>query len=625
MQKKQFQAESKRLLELMVNSIYTHKEIFLRELISNASDALDKMYYKALTDNSIQFNKDDYYIRISIDKDARTLTISDTGIGMTQEELESNLGTIAKSGSWDFKQSNEQKEDINIIGQFGVGFYSAFMVSQHVQVISKAFGAEQAFVWESDGVDGYTIAPTQKDTVGTDIILTIKPSSDEENYDEFLEEYRIRSLVKKYSDFIRYPIKMLVAKRRKKEGTKDEYEDYKEDEILNSMVPIWRKNKSELKPEDYEKFYEEKHYGFGKPLSYIHLDLEGVTSFKAILYIPEYVPFDYYSKEYQKGLELYSNGVLVMSKCSDLLPDYFAFVQGLVDSENLSLNISRELLQHDRQLKFIAKKIKEKIRSELLAMLQKEREKYLKFFKNFGKTLKYGIYANFGADKEDLQDLLVFYSSKEKKEVTLDEYVSRMPEGQKYIYYATGESVARIAKLPQTEAVADKGYEILFFTDEIDEFAIKMMGKYKEKEFKSLSESGDLGLGDGPKGDENQDQKYKDIFQKAKEILKDKVKDVRASKKLKTHPVCMSSEGALSLEMEKVLQALPNNPGVKADKILEINTSHDVFKALEKAYKDDEQKFNLYINLLYDQALIIEGLSVPDPVEFSNNICKLMV
>ena len=625
MQKKQFQAESKRLLELMVNSIYTHKEIFLRELISNASDALDKMYYKALTDNSIQFNKDDYYIRISIDKDARTLTISDTGIGMTQEELESNLGTIAKSGSWDFKQSNEQKEDINIIGQFGVGFYSAFMVAQHVQVISKAFGAEQAFVWESDGVDGYTIAPTQKDTFGTDIILTIKPNSDEENYDEFLEEYRIRSLVKKYSDFIRYPIKMLVTKRRKKEGTKDEYEDYKEDEILNSMVPIWRKNKSELKPEDYEKFYEEKHYGFGKPLSYIHLNLEGVTSFKAILYIPEYVPFDYYSKEYQKGLELYSNGVLVMSKCSDLLPDYFAFVQGLVDSENLSLNISRELLQHDRQLKFIAKKIKEKIRSELLAMLQKEREKYLKFFKNFGKTLKYGIYANFGADKEDLQDLLVFYSSKEKKEVTLDEYVSRMPEGQKYIYYATGESIERIAKLPQTEAVADKGYEILFFTDEIDEFAIKMMGKYKEKEFKSLSESGDLGLGDGPKGDENQDQKYKDIFQKAKEILKDKVKDVRASKKLKTHPVCMSSEGALSLEMEKVLQALPNNQGVKADKILEINTSHDVFKALEKAYKDDEQKFNLYINLLYDQALIIEGLSVPDPVEFSNNICKLMV
>ncbi|HHW89615.1 MAG TPA: molecular chaperone HtpG [Clostridiales bacterium] len=624
MQKKQFQAESKRLLELMINSIYTHKEIFLRELISNASDALDKMYYKALIDSSIKFNKDDYYIRISIDKDARTLTISDTGIGMTKEELESNLGTIAKSGSWDFKQSNEQKEDINIIGQFGVGFYSAFMVARHVQVISKAFGAEQAFVWESDGVEGYTIAPAQKDTAGTDIILTIKPSSDEENYDEFLEEYKIRSLVKKYSDFIRYPIKMLVTKSRQKEGTKDEYEDYKEDEILNSMVPIWRKNKSELKPEDYEKFYEEKHYGFSKPLSYIHLNLEGITSFRAILYIPENVPFDYYSKEYQKGLELYSNGVLVMSKCADLLPDYFAFVQGLVDSESLSLNISRELLQQDRQLKFIAQKIKEKIKSELLNMLEKERDKYLKFFKNFGKTLKYGVYANFGADKEDLQDLLVFYSSKEKKEVTLSEYVLRMPQDQKYIYYATGESIDRIAKLPQTEAVADKGYEILFFTDDIDEFAIKMMGKYKEKEFKSLSESGDLGL-DNDQKDEKKDEKYKDLFQKAKEILKDKVKDVRASQKLKTHPVCISSEGALSLEMEKVLQGLPDNPGVKAEKILEINTSHDVFRALEKAYQDDEPKFELYINLLYDQALIIEGLAVADPMEFSNNICKLMV
>lgn len=619
--KKEFKAESKRLLELMVNSIYTHKEIFLRELISNASDALDKMYYKALTDDSIKFNKDDYYIRLCVDKDARLLTVSDTGIGMTKEELETNLGTIAKSGSWDFKQNNEQKEDINIIGQFGVGFYSAFMVASHVKVVTKAFGSDQAYVWESDGLDGYTISPAEKETVGTDVILTIKSSTEDENYDEFLEEYRIRALVKKYSDFIRYPIKMLTTKSRKKEGS-DEYEEYREDEILNSMVPIWRKNKSELKSEDYEKFYEEKHYGFGKPLHYIHLSLEGVTSFRAILYIPEYVPFDYYSKEYQKGLELYSNGVLIMQKCADLLPDYFAFVQGLVDSENLSLNISRELLQHDRQLKFISKKISEKIKSELLSLLQKDRDKYVKFFKNFGKTIKYGIYSSFGAAKDELQDLLIFYSSKEKKEVSLEEYVSRMPQDQKYIYYATGESVERIAKLPQTEAVSDKGYEILFFTDDIDEFAIKVLGKYKDKEFKSLSESGDLGIEDANK---EQNDQYKDLFDKAKEILKDKVKDVRASNKLKTHPVCITSEGVFSLEMEKVFKTLPNNPGVKADKVLEINTSHDVFKALEKAYQEDQAKFELYLNLLYDQALLIEGLSIADPVEMCNNICKLMV
>ncbi|HEY8390451.1 MAG TPA: molecular chaperone HtpG, partial [Clostridia bacterium] len=410
MQKKEFKAESKRLLDLMINSIYTHKEIFLREIISNASDALDKLYYLALTDNSINFNKEDYYIRISINKDARTLTISDTGIGMTKEELENNLGTIAKSGSLDFKLNKEQKEDINIIGQFGVGFYSAFMVAQNVKVLTRAYNSTEAYLWESDGAEGYTIEPAQKDTIGTDIILTIKTSADEENYDEFLEEYRIRGLVKKYSDFIRYPIKMLVTKSRKKEGTENEYEDYKEYEILNSMVPIWRKNKSELKDEDYYKFYEEKHYGFGKPLAYIHQNVEGATNFRAIMYIPENAPFDYYSKEYQKGLELYSNGVLIMNKCADLLPDYFAFVQGLVDSENLSLNISRELLQHDRQLQFIAKKLKEKIKSELLNMQKNEREKYEKFYKSFGRTLKYGIYSDFGTHKDELEDLIMFYS-----------------------------------------------------------------------------------------------------------------------------------------------------------------------------------------------------------------------
>ncbi|HEY8423969.1 MAG TPA: molecular chaperone HtpG, partial [Clostridia bacterium] len=587
-------------------------------------DALDKMYYKALTDSSINFNKDDYYIRIYVDKDARILTVSDTGIGMTKEELENNLGTIAKSGSWDFKQNAEPKEDISIIGQFGVGFYSAFMVASHVKVISKAFGSDQAYVWESDGLDGYTIAPGEREKAGTDIILTIKPNTEDENYDEFLDEYRIRALVKKYSDFIRYPIKMLVTKTRPKEGSDNELEDYQEDEILNSMVPIWRKNKSELKPEDYEKFYEEKHYGFGKPLHYIHFSVEGAANFRAILYIPEYVPYDYYAKSYQKGLELYSNGVLIMQKCPDLLPDYYGFVQGLVDSENLSLNISRELLQHDRQLQFIAKKIREKITAELLNLLRKDREKYIKFFKNFGKTIKYGIYSTFGAAKDELQDLLVFYSSKEKKEVTLEEYVSRMPQDQKYIYYAAGESVERIAKLPQTEAVSEKGYEILFFTDEIDEFAIKVLDKYKDKEFKSLSESGDLGLGDDNKAEEESKQ-YKDLFEKAKEILKDKVKDVRPSKKLKTHPVCITSEGVFSLEMEKVFKTLPNSPGVKADKVLEINTSHEVFKALERTYQNDPERFELYINLLYDQAMLIEGLSVSDPVEMSNNICKLMI
>ena len=626
MQKKEFKAESKRLLDLMINSIYTHKEIFLREIISNASDALDKMYYYALTDSTISFNKQDYYIRINIDKDARTLTISDTGIGMTKEELEANLGTIAKSGSLDFKQNKEQKEDINIIGQFGVGFYSAFMVAESVKVITRAHNSQEAYLWESNGSDGYTIEPTQKDTTGTDIILKLKKSTEEENYDEFLEEYRLKSLVKKYSDFIRYPIKMLVTSSRKKEGTENEFEDYQEDQTLNQMVPIWRKNKSELKDEDYEKFYEEKHYGFGKPLGYIHQNIEGVTSFRAIMYIPEQPPYDFYTKEYQKGLELYSNGVLIMNKCADLLPDYFAFVQGLVDSENLSLNISRELLQHDRQLQFIAKKLKDKIKSELLNMQKNEREKYEKFYKSFGRTLKYGVYSDFGSHKEDLQELIMFYSSKEKKQVTLDEYITRMPENQKFIYYATGESIERIEKLPQTETAAEKGFEILFFTDEIDEFAVKVLGKYKEKEFKSLSESGDIGLDDEKESKTPEQQNDdKEVFEAAKEVLKDKVKDVRASKKLKTHPVCMTSEGALSIEMEKVLSAVPNSPEVKAQRILEINTSHQVFDSLKNAQKTDKDKFALYINLLYQQALLIEGLSVSDPVELSNNICKLMV
>jgi molecular chaperone HtpG len=627
MDKKEFQAESKRLLELMINSIYTHREIFLRELISNASDAMDKLYYKALSDEHLSFNKDNYYIKIDVDKKERLLKITDTGIGMTKEELEENLGTIAKSGSLAFKKENELKDGYDIIGQFGVGFYSAFMVADTVTVISKALGSDEAYKWESQGADGYTIEPCQKDTTGTEIILKIKENTEDEKYDEYLEEYRLRSIIKKYSDFIRYPIKMDVTQRRLKEGSKDEYEDYTEEQTINSMVPIWRKNKNELTEEDYINFYSEKHYGFDSPVKSIHISADGVVSYKAILYIPERIPFDYYSKEYEKGLELYANGVLIMNKCGDLLPDYFSFVKGLVDSEDLSLNISREMLQHDRQLQLIAKNIKTKIKNELLELLKTDREKYEKFYQSFGRQLKYGVYSEFGANKEILQDLLIFYSSKEKKQVTLDEYLSRMAEDQKYIYYATGDSIERIEKLPQTEAVAEKGYEILYLTDDIDEFAIKMLGAYKEKEFKSVSAK-DLGIEDpeAERQTEDEARSHQELLEKMKSILADKVKDVRVSKRLKTHPVCLSNDGEISIEMEKVLNAMPyNDQKVKADKILEINPNHDVFKALAATYKKDPEKLSLFTNLLYNQALLIEGLPVQDPVEFTNDICKLMI
>ncbi|AHD04744.1 molecular chaperone HtpG [Paenibacillus larvae] len=626
MAKKQFKAESKRLLEMMINSIYTQKEIFLRELISNASDAIDKIYYKALTDEQLVFNKEDYYIKVAADKPGRTLTISDTGIGMTKEELEHNLGVIAKSGSLTFKNENEQKDGHNIIGQFGVGFYSAFMVADVVTVISKALGSDEAFKWESKGADGYTIVPWEKDSVGTEIILKMKQNTEEEQYDEFLEEYRLKAIIKKYSDFIRYPIKMDVKGQRPKEDDENELEEYQEEQTINSMVPIWRKNKSELTAEDYENFYTEKRYGFDKPLKHIHISADGSVVYNAILFIPENTPFDYYTKEYEKGLELYSNGVLIMNKCPDLLPDYFSFVKGMVDSEDLSLNISREMLQHDRQLSLIAKNIKNKIKSQLQSLLKDEREKYEKFYNSFGRQLKYGVYSDYGMNKEVLQDLLLFHSSKEKKLVTLDEYVSRMPEDQKYIYYASGESIDRIEKLPQTELVADKGYEILYFTDDIDEFAIKMLMKYKEKEFKSVS-SGDLGI----EPDENEKESgaeendNKDLFEAMKNILADKVKNVRASKRLKSHPVCLSTEGEVTIEMEKILNAMPNNQEVKADKVLEINIHHEVFQSLKDAYEKDKEKLNLYTNLLYNQALLIEGLPVSDPVEFTNDICKVMV
>ena len=625
METKQFKAESKRLLDLMINSIYTHREIFLRELISNASDAIDKIYYKSLSDDNINFNKENFFIKVSIDKENRTITISDTGIGMNKEELDNNLGVIAKSGSLQFKKENEIKDGYDIIGQFGVGFYSSFLIADKVTVITKAFGSNEAYKWESTGVEGYTIEASTKDTVGTDIILHVKANTDDENFDEYLNEYKIQSLIKKYSDFIRYPIKMDLTERKLKEGTESEYEDYIEEKVVNSMVPIWRKNKNELTQEDYSNFYKEKHYGFDTPLKHIHLSVDGTVSYNAILYIPENMPYDFYTKDYEKGLELYSNGVMIMNKCSDLIPDYFGFVKGIVDSEDLSLNISREILQHDRQLRFIAKNIKNKIKSELEKILRNERENYEKFYKAFGRTLKFGVYDNFGAEKEVLQDLLMFYSSKEKKMVTLDEYVTRMTEDQKYIYYAVGESIDRIEKMPQTELLLDKGYEILYFTDDIDEFAIKMLMEYKEKEFKSVSSS-DLGIENNDEENkiEETNEENKSLFNAMKDILNDKISAVKVSKKLKNHPVCLSNEGDLSIEMEKLLNSMPNNQGVKAEKVLEINTNHEVFTSLKNAYENDKDKFNLYTNLLYNQALLIEGLSISDPVEFTNNICKLM-
>ncbi|MGH4121949.1 MAG: molecular chaperone HtpG [Clostridium sp.] len=626
MEKKQFKTESKRILDMMVNSIYTHRDIFLRELISNSSDAIDKIYYKTLTDETLTFNKENYYITIASDKENRILKISDTGIGMSEDELSDNLGVIAKSGSLAFKKENEIKDGYDIIGQFGVGFYSAFMVADNITVISKVLGSDEAHKWESNGADGYTIEPCTKDSVGTEITLKIKENTEDENFDEYLEEHGIKSIIKKYSDFIRYPIKMEVSESRLKEGSETEHEDFMVEKTVNSMVPIWRKNKSELTDEDYNNFYAEKHYGFDKPTKHIHISVDGAISYNAILYIPEKTPYDFYTKEYEKGLELYSSGVLIMNKCADLLPDYFSFVKGIVDSEDLSLNISREVLQHDRQLKLIAKNIKTKIKGELDNLLKNEREKYDEFYKSFGRQLKYGIYSDFGSNKEVLQDLLLFYSSKEKKMVTLDEYVSRMPEDQKYIYYAAGESNERIEKLPQIEMVSDKGFEILYFTDDVDEFAIRMIMAYKEKEFKSVS-SGDLGIEVEEKEDDVKadDKESKELFESMKNLLTGKIKDVRASKRLKNYPVCLSNDGDLTIEMEKVLNAMPNSENIKADKVLEININHDMFKALKESFENDKDKFGLYTNILYNQALLIEGLPINDPVEFTNNVCKIMI
>ena len=625
---KQFKAESKRLLDLMINSIYTHKEIFLRELVSNASDAIDKLYYKALTDGNTGLNRDDFVIRIIPDKENRTLTITDNGCGMTKDELETNLGTIAKSGSLNFKKDMEQKEDIEIIGQFGVGFYSAFMVSEHVTVSSKAYGSDEAWKWESSGTAGYTVEPCEKAERGTEIVLKLKPDTDDEKYGEYLDQYRIQSLVKKYSDYLRYPIKMDMEKSRLKEGSTDEYENYTENVTLNSMVPLWRKNKNEIKPEEYNDFYKNKFGDYEDPAKTIHMYAEGVSTFHALMYIPAHAPFNFYTRDFEKGLQLYSNGVLIMDKCADLLPDYFSFVRGLVDSQDLSLNISRETLQHDSQLKLIAERLEKKIRSELESTLKNKREDYEKFFKNFGLQLKYGIYQDYGAHKETLQDLLLFYSSSEKKLVTLKEYVDRMKPDQKYIYYACGDTVDRVDKLPQADAVKERGYEILYMTDPVDEFAVSMLMKYGEKEFKSIS-ADDLGLETEEEKKEaaKKVEENKDMLEFLKNSLGGKVSNVILSQKLKTHPVCISTNGAISMEMEKVLNSMPNanKEETKAQRVLEINAGHPIFKKLCDLYQNDKDKLKEYASLLYTQALLIEGVAIDDPVEFSNQICGLMI
>ena len=622
-------------------SIYTHKEIFLRELISNASDAIDKLYFRSLTDDSVKLKKKDFFIRLAADKENRTLTVRDNGIGMTKEELEKNLGTIAKSGSLDFKNENETGGKVDVIGQFGVGFYSAFMVASRVTVRSRAFGAQEAWQWESTGAEGYTIEPCDKEDVGTEVILVVKENEGEEHYDEFLDDWRLAGIVKKYSDYIRYPIKMLREKSRAIEGTdKDEeghykapeYETYTEDETLNSMVPIWKRDKKKVKDEEYAQFYKDKFGDYSDPARVIQSKTEGTATFNALLFIPSRTPYNYYTKEYEKGLQLYSSGVLIMEKCADLLPDYFSFVKGLVDSEDLSLNISREMLQHDSQLKLIKTTLERKIKNELAAWLKNDREKYEEFFRNFGLQLKMGCYASYGMNKELLQDLLLFHSAKENKLVTLREYYEAMPEDQKYIYYAAGESTDRLAKLPAAERVLDKGFDILYLTDDVDEFMLQMLRSYgdkeKEKEFRNIS-ADDLGIETDAEKEEvkAKNEENKELFEAMKEALDGKVTEVRLSQRLKSHPVCLSSSGPLSIEMEKVLNSMPaQQEKVKSEKVLELNGEHEVFAALKRLFEaGDKEKLAAYSEILYDQALLIEGLALEDPVAYANNVCKLMV
>ena len=627
---KEFQAESKRLLDLMINSIYTHKEIFLRELISNASDAIDKLYYRTLEDGATGLSREDFSIQLAVDKEARTLSISDNGIGMTQEELDNNLGVIARSGSLQFKQEAEKKDEVDIIGQFGVGFYSAFMVSSRVTVDTKAFGSDEAWHWESTGLDGYEITPGAKADRGTTITLYLKEDSEDENYSEFLDQFRLQDLVKKYSDYIRYPIRMEVSHTHVKEGTgvdgKDpEYETHTEVETLNSMTPIWKKSKSEVTDEEMNAFYKEKFYDWQDPLKVIRTSTEGAATYTALLFIPSHAPMDYYTREYEKGLQLYASGVLIMDKCADLLPDCFSFVKGLVDSQDLSLNISREMLQHDRQLKLIASRLEKKIASELQSMLNNDREKYEQFWKAFGLQMKYGLYDNYGAKKDELKDLVLFTSSAEKKLTSLKEYVSRMKPEQKYIYYGCGETVERVLSLPQAETLQEKGFEMLCLTDNVDEFALRMLMKYDDKEFRNIS-SDDLELESTEEKEKVKElaEENKDMLAFVKESLGDKVKDVRLSGKLKSHAVCITTDGMISTEMEKVLNAMPAQEKIKAQRVLEINGEHPIFQRLQELYQSDKERLKLYAEILYDQALLLEGISLEDPSDFSQKLCQLL-
>ena len=625
MEKKEFKSESRRLLDLMINSIYTNKDIFLRELISNASDALDKLYYRSLTDEKVKVDKDDLLIHLAFNKDERTITITDSGCGMTKEELEENLGTIAKSGSLAFKDNMTSEEKVDIIGQFGVGFYSAFMVSDRIVVKTKSYDSKEAYVWESEGVDGYTIDKCKKEDVGTEITLYIKEDTEEEDYSKYLEEYELKRLVKKYSDYISFPIQMEVTHHHMKDEEKHEYEDIKETEILNSMIPIWKKNKNDIKDEDYDNFYMDKFNDFDKPLKVISSSVEGMCSYKSLLFIPSHAPYDFFTQNYEKGLSLYSNGVLIMDKCPELLPDYFAFVRGVVDSEDLSLNISREVLQESNNLKLIAKNIESKIRKELEALLKNDRDNYISFFKTFGVQIKYGVYNNFGADKDKLKDLVMFYSSKKDKLITLKEYVENMVDGQEKIYYAAGSSISKIDKLPQVEQVKDKDFDILYLTDYVDEFCITAIQEYDSKKFANV-ESEDLGLESEEEKEEVKkvNEESKDMLSAMLEIIGDDVKEVKLSKKLKSHPVCLTTKGDISIEMQKVFDAMPNDLGVKAEMILEVNEKHPISKKLKDLYESDKESFDKYTKILYSEARMIAGLPIEDPTEISNLICEVI-
>lgn len=623
MKKRQFKTESKRILDLMINSIYTNKEIFLRELISNSSDALDKLYYLSLTNKDIKVNKDDLFIRVDYNKDKRTITISDNGTGMTEEELENNLGVIAESGSLKFKEENKEQNDVNIIGQFGVGFYSAFMVSDKVTVESKSYKDDKATIWESTGVDGYTLSPSDKKENGTIITLHLKEDTEDYNYSELLSEYKLRSIIKKYSDYISYPIKMEVENNRKKEDS-DEYETYKEVITINSRIPLWKRNKKDITEEEYNNFYRDKFFDYNKPLDVLHFNIEGNVNYNALLYIPSHAPYDYYSKEYEKGLQLYTNGVLIMDKCSELLPDYFSFVRGVIDTEDIPLNISRETLQDDKNIKLIAKSIETKVRNELLDLLKNNRDKYLELYKAFGMQLKFGIYNDYGMHKDKLEDLIMFYSSSEKKLITLDEYVNKLKEEDKNIYYCAGETVDKIDMLPQVEGIKDK-HEVLYLTDYVDEFAIMAIHEYKGKTFVNVSnESTDLSTEEEKEKINKENSDNKDMLEEMKKVLEGNVEEVKLTNKLKSHPVCLTTTGEVSTSMEKVINAMPTDEKIKANEVLEINASHKIVDKLKDLYKNNKDEFTKYTKVIYYEARLIEGLPIDNPTELSNLMCDIM-